>query len=297
MSLLHYGDTIGLIAPSAGLDQKDLAPAENALRDMGFVPLRANNLTSSYRYMAGCDNARAAAINTMLLNPEVKALMCIRGGAGALRALPSLNFDLLRRNPKLIIGLSDSTALQNAALARCAAPSLSGFLPLYDTQDNRLNPQMAARLQSALLDDNHTITSGTCPVSVQTQGEIVGGCLSVLCQLCGTPYFPDLTDKILLLEDIGEKTYKVDLMLQQLKLQPYFARLRAVIFGAFTDCPIQDPADGSIADCINDFAQDLSIPVIRDFNYGHIPERHLLPLGIKTEICTSPQVCTLSWQA
>ncbi len=295
MSLLKKGDKIGIIAPSVGLKDKDLTSSLNFFKKLGLTPVLARNIKSSYRYMAGTDEERAKAINELFEDNSIKALFCLRGGAGATRLLPYLNFSLIKKNPKPIVGLSDSTSLQNALLTKTGNPSLTGFLPLYDIKENKVNQTTEKSLISSLFDDNHQITSGKALLTGSAEGQIIGGCLSVLLYLCGTPYFPDLTDKILILEDIEEKTYKIDLMLNQLKQQKNFKKLKAVIFGAFTDCPIIDEEDGSIDDCIKDFAKNLEIPIITDFSYGHIPARYLIPLGIKVRLSASAKKCSLTW--
>lgn len=295
MSILNKGDKIGIIAPSVGLKDKDLAPTINYFKKLNLTPVFADNIKSAYRYMAGSDKERAEAINKLFKDTSVKALFCLRGGAGATRMLPYLDYRLIKNNKKPIFGLSDSTALQNALIAKCQNPSLTGFLPLYDLNDKTISPLVNKSLKNCLFEDSHSITSGICRHKGSATGEIIGGCLSVLLYLCGTPYFPDLKDKILILEDVEEKTYKIDLMLNQLKQQKNFNKLKGIIIGQFTDCPIIDKEDGTIEDCINDFIKELKIPVVTDFAYGHIPTRHIVPLGIKATLSATDKTCTLKW--
>lgn len=295
MSILNKGDKVGIIAPSVGLKDKDLAPTINYFKKLNLTPVFADNIKSAYRYMAGSDKERAEAVNKLFMDTSVKALFCLRGGAGATRMLPYLDYRLIKNNKKPIFGLSDSTALQNALIAKCQNPSFTGFLPLYDLNDKIINPLVDNSLKNCLFENSHTITSGVCRYKGSATGEIVGGCLSVLLYLCGTPYFPDLKDKILILEDIEEKTYKIDLMFNQLKQQKNFNKLKGIIIGQFTDCPIIDKEDGTIEDCINDFVKDLTIPVVTDFAYGHIPARHIVPLGIKATLKATNKTCTLKW--
>ena len=295
MSFLKKGDKIGIIAPSVGLKDKDIIPSLKYFKKLGLIPVLADNLEKSYRYMAGTDKERADSINKMFADSSIKALFCLRGGAGATRMLPYLDYNLIKKNPKPIIGLSDSTAIQNALFAKSANPSLTGFLPIYDLNDKKLDKEVDKSLQTTLFENKHQITSGKSLIKGSTEGEIIGGCLSVFLYLCGTPYMPDFKDKILILEDIEEKTYKVDLMLNQLKQQKNFNKLKGIIFGAFTDCPIIDPEDGTIEDCIKDFTKGLNIPVVTDFAYGHIPSRHIIPLGIKAKLTATAGKCTLIW--
>lgn len=295
MSFLKQGDKIGIIAPSIGLKEKNIQPTITYFKNLNLKPVLAENLKDSYRYMAGSDERRASAINKMFKNKEIKALFCLRGGAGATRMLPYLDKETIKKNPKPIIGLSDSTAIQNALFSLYKNPSLTGFLPLYDIKEKKIDQHLDKSLKNALFEKEHKITSGKCLVAGKAEGKIVGGCLSVLLYLCGTPYFPDLKDKILLLEDIEEKTYKIDLMFNQLKQQKNFSKLKGIILGAFTDCPIVDPEDGTIEECIKDFTKNLRIPVVTNFAYGHIPSRYVLPIGIKAKLTASNKNCSLSW--
>lgn len=295
MSLLCHGDTIGIIAPSAGLNDKTLQPTIAFFHELGLTVKTAENLNCKYRYMSGTDSERATALNKMFADKDIKALFCLRGGAGSTRILNLLDYNLIKNNHKPIIGLSDSTALQNAVISKSQNPCLTGFLPLYDITDNIINETTKSSLYAALFSDKNEIHSGTCLIEGKAQGNIIGGCLSVLCYLCGTPYFPDLKDKILLLEDVGEKTYKIDLLLNQLKQQKNFNKLKGIIIGQFTKCHIADNEDGSTEDCINDFTQELTIPIIKNFAYGHIPERHIIPLGLPVKLTAEKNTCSISW--
>ena len=295
MSFLAKGDKIGIIAPSVGLKDKEIKPTMDYFNLLGLEPVLAKNLNKSYRYMAGTDKERAEAINDFFADTGIKALFCLRGGAGATRMLPYLDYELIKNNHKPILGLSDSTALQNALIAKAKNPSLTGFLPIYDLNDKTINSLTDISLRNALFEEKHEIMSGRCLKKGFAEGEIVGGCLSVFLYLCGTEYFPDLTGKILLIEDVEEKTYKIDLMLNQLSQQKNFDKLKGIIFGSFTDCPIIDEEDGTVEGCIADFTKDLNIPVITGFDYGHIPARYIVPLGIKVKINVTDDGCSLNW--
>lgn len=295
MSFLTLGDTIALIAPSCGQKKQDLSASLAYFKQLGLNVVLAENLNHEYRYMAGSDKERAEILNQMYKNPDIKALFCIRGGAGSTRMLPFIDFETIKQNPKPIIGLSDSTAIQNAVFTQTGTPSLTGFLPLYDLKEKEINPLVNESLKKALFSEHHLATSGSCLNAGECCGELVGGCLSVFLYLAGTLYMPDLSNKILLLEDVGEKTYKIDLMLNQLKQQQGFNRLKGIVIGKFTDSQISDEADGDISACIRDFTAGLQIPIITDFAYGHIPARHILPLGLPVTLTASATTCSLSW--
>ena len=295
MSWLIKGDTVGIIAPSVGLMDKDIEPTIAYFKQLGLKVELASNIDSSYRYMAGSDIERAKQINKMFRNKKIKALFCLRGGAGATRMLDYLDYDIIKENPKPIIGLSDSTAIQNALFTLCKNPSFTGFLPLYDLKDGCINNVVDSSLRKSLFEGKNAIKSGNALICGNAKGKIVGGCLSVFLYLCGTKYFPNLAGKILLLEELGEKTYKIDMMLNQLKQQKGFDKLKGIILGKFENCKIIDKEDGTINDCINDFAKGLNIPVITDFDYGHISSRYVLPIGIDVRLEVSSKECLVKW--
>ena len=206
-----------------------------------------------------------------------------------------LDYDTIKENKKPIFGLSDSTALQNALITKTNNPSYTGFLPLYDIDENGINKTLENSIKNTLFQNHQKIISGNCHKKGECKGKIVGGCLSVLTYLCGTQYFPNLSGKILLLEDVGEKTYKIDLMLNQLKQQKNFNKLKGIILGQFHNCIVSDKEDGTIEDCIKDFAKDINIPIITDFAYGHIKERYLIPLNKTITLKAGTKECSISW--
>ncbi|MBR2921769.1 MAG: LD-carboxypeptidase [Alphaproteobacteria bacterium] len=295
MSLLKKGDTVGFIAPSSFVKNKDIDASLKYLNQMGLKVKLAKNITEEYRYMAGSDKIRAQAINKMFADKDIKALFCVRGGAGSTRILPYLDYDLIKVNKKAIIGLSDSTGIQNALISLSGTPAFTGYLPAYKPNQNNADDKAGGYLKSLLFDEHHEIISGKCRIKGEAEGKIVGGNLSVLCYLCGTKYFPSLKDKILLIEEVGEKTYKIDLLLNQLKQQKDFGKLKGIIFGQFKDCKIASECDGSIDECIKDFTSDLKIPIIYNFEYGHIDHSFILPLGIKVKMISSNKKCSILW--
>ena len=295
MSLLKKGDTVAFVAPSSFVKKADISQAVEYFKQMGLKVKLADNITEEYRYMAGSDKKRANVINKMFADEKIKALFCVRGGAGSTRILPFLDYDLIKANKKAIIGLSDSTGVQNALVSLSSTPAFTGYLPAYKPNQNNAEDKAGKNLQHMLFDNHHEIVSGISLIKGKAEGKIIGGNLSVLCYLCGTKYFPSLKGKILLIEDVGEKTYKIDLLLNQLKQQKDFDKLKGIIFGQFTDCKIASASDGTIEDCIKDFTVGLNIPTICNFEYGHIDHSLILPLGIKVKMLSSDKKCSICW--
>ncbi len=293
MFKLSKGDKVGIISPSSCLEDNDISPALAYLRQCGLTPILGKHVHNQYRYMGGTDQQRAEDIMNFFRDKKIKALFCTRGGAGSLRVLPYLDYELIKNNPKPIFGLSDSTALQNGIYSRSKNVSYSGFLLLYDFRNGPIAPMQDNDLKRIFAGQSQFYQSGDCVISGQTSGILIGGNIYALNSLCGTPYFPDLKNKILLLEDVGIKSYQLDIMLQQLKLQKGFDKIRGIIFGQFSDIRIVDECDGTIDDNINYFCADLKIPVIKNFAYGHIKERHILPIGRKINL--DADKCTVSF--
>ncbi len=295
MSLLKKGDKVAFVAPSSFVKKEKLKASEAFLRKLGLEVVYAENIEHEYRYMAGSDEERAAIINRMFADKSIKALICVRGGGGSSRILPYLNYKLIKSNKKPIIGLSDSTSLQNAVVQLGENICLTGYLGAYFPDENNLKSKTGKSLKSALFDDVHEVKSGKSLISGNAKGKLVGGNLSCLNYLCGTKYFPSLKDSILLLEDVGEKTFHIDQKLNQIKQQKGFDKLKGIIIGQFSDSIIVDKEDGSFADCIKDFIAELNIPVIYDFDYGHVKNREILPLGAEVSICSSGKKCLVKW--
>lgn len=295
MSLLKKGDTVAFVAPSSFIKQDEIKDALEYFKQIGIKVKVASNICDEYRYMAGSDKKRADIINKMYLDKKIKAIFCVRGGAGSTRILPHIDYNLIKSNKKPIIGLSDSTGLQNALISLSSIPAYTGYLPAYKTKQNNAKDKSGKQLQDILFADKHEIVSGNCLIKGEAEGKIIGGNLSVLNYLCGTKYFPSLKGKILLIEDVGEKTYKIDLMLNQLKQQKGFNGLKGIIIGKFSDCKIADIIDGTIEDCIKDFTDGLKIPIINNLDYGHINHSLIIPLGIKVKMVSSEKKCSIMW--
>lgn len=279
MVQLRKGDKIGIISPSAGLENKDLSLALTYLKNQGLEPVLGQYINAQYHYMGGTDQQRAEDIMHFFSDSDIKAIFCTRGGAGSMRVLPHLDYHIIRNNPKPIFGFSDSTALQNGIYSLTGNISYTGFLLVYDFKDGAINPLQQADLAKVFAGKKSTYLSGETVNSGMSEGILVGGNIYAFNSLCGTPYFPNLAGKILLLEDVGIKSYQLDLMLRQLKMQRGFSKIRGIIFGQYENIRIVDECDGTIDDNINYFCQDIKVPVIKNFQYGHIPARHILPIG------------------
>ena len=293
---LNPGDTVGLVSPSKATDEAlDLQIAQEVMQALGFKVKTGKHLASRRGHLAGTDAERAADLNTMFADQEVKAIICLRGGSGAARLLPLLDYDLIRRNPKVLLGYSDITALHNAIHAQTGlvtfhGPNGTGSWNAFNADQFRrvffsrelMQYQNVIDAKGELAQrQNRTVTLSGGKV----QGELIGGNLTVLTALAGSPYLPAFDGKILFLEDVEEAPYRIDRMLSTLKLMGALDRISGFIFGECTDCK---PGGGfgwlTMDQIFEDHIKPLKIPAYRGAMIGHIRQQFIVPVGGKVEM-------------
>ena len=293
---LTPGDKIGLVSPSRNVTEQEIAKGVEYLRSLGLVPVMGKNAFKSFRYMGGPAAERAEDIMGFFLDPEIKAIFATSGGDGSQYILPLLDFELIKKNPKPLFGFSDTTALQNALVEKCDLICPYGLTLNYDFRNGNLNKTLDASVKNIIFGNEFCYCAGKPVIVGEARGKLIGGCLSLFRNLCGTPYFPSLKGAILLVEDEQEMTYKLDLMLQQISQCKDFDKLSGIIFGNFFECTMRRERDGSIDEVISYFSERLTIPVIKDFPSGHEFERVMLPLGAEVKLLSSAngcQVCSI----
>ncbi|MGI9455927.1 MAG: S66 peptidase family protein [Aeoliella sp.] len=290
--LLKPGDAISLIAPSGPVDEHALERAIVELERRGYRCKTHGDLTRRNGYLAGTDDERAAEFNAAVNDPETCALLPVRGGYGASRILDRLDYQALARYPKSICGFSDITALHSAVhryagLATFHGPNLQDGIGHIDGMD----PVAAASYWQMLTGQSETPPTSLiepaprCLVGGFCEGPVVGGNLAVLAALVGTPYEIETKGCILLLEDVGEATYRVDRMLAQLRLTGMLDEAVGIVLGQFTDCETSvAEMDGSLEHVFNDYFACLSIPVIADYPVGHDRQNTTVPLGLPVQL-------------
>lgn len=293
---LRQGDTVALVSPSAATDEAlSLQLAREAMEALGFKVTAGAHLASRRGHLAGTDAERAGDLNAAFADPDVKAIVCVRGGSGAARLLPLLDYAAVRRNPKVLLGYSDITALHNALLAQAGLVTFHG--PIGSGSWNRFNVDQFRRvfLDRELMTYQNVIDAGDelVPRKNRTvtltggkaRGELVGGNLTVLTALAGSPYLPDFSEKILFLEDVSEAPYRVDRMFSTLKLMGALDRIAGFVFGECTDC---DPGDGygslTLDQIFEDHIRPLGIPAYRGAMIGHIRQQFIVPVGGRVEL-------------
>lgn len=294
---LRRGDTVGLVKPASFLaDDFDVQLAMEAIAAMGLVPKPAPHLMERHGYLAGTDQARAADLNAMYADKTVKAVFAARGGWGSARILPHLDFDLIRANPKLLIGFSDITALHMAFAARAGFPTIHGpnagaawgklswdaFRKVaFDGEMPTLrNPEGSEDRLVQRQWRTRTIRAG------KATGRLLGGNLTVLTSLLGTPYLPAFDGAILFLEDVDEAEYRIDRMLTQLALAGILGRVAGIVFGQCTECQASGPSYGgfTVSQLLRQHLLPLGVPAFEGALIGHIDDQFSIPVGAQAEI-------------
>jgi len=294
---LRTGDTVGLIEPAGfTADAFDLDLVLETIRGMGLVPRPAPNIMSRHGYLAGRDEERAAHVNAMFADRQVRAIFAVRGGWGSARVLPHLDFDLIRANPKLLIGFSDITAFHLALAARTNCPSIHG--PNAASSWGRLSWDSFRRLAFDAETPTWSSPAGTDDRLAQRSGRIrtfrpgtasgplIGGNLTVLSALVGTPFMPSFDGAILFLEDVDEAQYRIDRMLTQLALAGILRRVAGVVFGQCTDCVNRGASLGgfTLSEVLAHHLTPLGVPAFQGALFGHIDNQFSLPVGVRAEI-------------
>ncbi|HEY3927613.1 MAG TPA: LD-carboxypeptidase [Candidatus Koribacter sp.] len=284
---LVEGDTIGIVAPASNIDPNALAAACTNLKRMGYVPYYLDSIVDRDLYFAGSVQRRVAELEHMFAKPEVRAVLCARGGYGANYLLPHLDVNKFLANPKPFIGYSDNTCLLTW-LADHGLVTFHGPMATKDFASQRGVDEAWWKLalgSAAALERSFAPTELEVIATGEGEGILYGGCLSILVASLGTPYEIKTDGTILFLEDMNEKPYQVDRMLMQLKFAGKFENVRGVIVGEMLDCVQPNGQDYSLQDVIGRVLGDLKIPIVYGFSSGHVRGMNrVLPLGVQASL-------------
>ena len=303
---LLAGATIGLVTPASNVpENEELLAAMDLVRSLGFEAKAASNLRRRKQYLAGSDQQRADDLNGMFADQEVDAIFCVRGGYGSGRLLRNLDYSTIASNPKILMGYSDITAILNAIHLKTGMITYHGPIAgdnfsryTYD-QFHRIlmEPRQTTRIgepppfdqKPGVVERKNRLTS---IVPGQAVGRLIGGNLSLLVTLLGTPYEPDFDGAILFMEDVSEPPYSVDRMLTHLWLTGNLERVAGIVFGKFTD----DNYDGntlSMEQVLRERCEPLGIPTLRGAMIGHIGDQTVVPIGANAHLDVDAGTLTL----
>lgn len=298
---LKAGATIGVIAPASAAKRKTTEAGLQYLRDRGYKIKTAPNLNRGKFFLAGPDAVRLKYLEQFLRDPEIDGIICVRGGYGLIRIIDQLNYTRLAKvKPKVLVGYSDITVLQMALAAKLGWVTYSG--PMVSSEMGQTISPFSEEWLWRMIGGHSYPVELTNPEDQPLQvfrpgsaeGVLIGGCLSLITPLLGTALMPDLKGAILVIEDIGEKTYHLDKHLQILRLHGVFDQIAGLIVGQFTDCLPKNPKRSfTLEDYLNNVLKGYHFPVITNCAYGHLKRRLTLPIGVRVRLSTDPISITL----
>lgn len=294
---LCAGDLVAIVAPSSPADEKQINEYSQRLQKAGYRVLVPENIGRQSGYLAGTDDQRVDELNTMIRDPKVRAIFPARGGYGLTRILDRLDYEALRRDPKIITGFSDITALHLAVSRKCRLITFhspvpmselwQGPLPAYVYSDELFTRAIFAGSYSQgtgyVISAPHDRPAKMMVAGV-SQGRLVGGNLTLISSTMGTPMAIDATDAILFLEDVDEAPYRIDRMLSQLRLAGVLNQISGVILGDFSHQ--QGATQDEIDRVLRDYFEQAPYPVLQHFPVGHIATNATLPIGALVELNT-----------
>jgi muramoyltetrapeptide carboxypeptidase len=293
---LKPGDTIGIIAPaSPPRNEERIERSVRYFERLGYRVELGKNIRDGVGYLAAPDKERLADLHAMFRSKRVKAIFYHRGGFGSIRLLDKIDYDLIRRNPKIVVGYSDATSLfcalhKKAGLASCFFGPMPG-VDLWGEVDP-FTEEHFWRAVTSCKPGSLSIPENTAPLTPllgkergTATGRMIGGNLTVFCSLLGTPYQPSFRNCIPFLEEIDEKPRKIDAYLAQLRLAGMFDDAQAILLGKFTNCDTDPDAPTlPLAQIFEHYFGKLKVPVLSDLPFGHEKQMWTLPFGAKLRI-------------
>ncbi len=299
---LKQGARVALIAPSSPPSEVKFAKAFENLRALGLTVVEGKNLYAQNGYLAGSDQARLNDLHWAFQDKEIDAIWCVRGGYGASRLLPDIDFDLIKRNPKILIGYSDITALhvaiqQQTGLVTFHGPVAAGDLPLNTIEHLKAVLFDGNPAHSILASSQDSTSAEYQPFTISSghaTGRLTGGNLSLLAAMAGTVYEPIFRNKLVFMEDLGEVPYRIDRMLTQLLQATDLKKAAGIALGVFNECqPKPDAPSLTLAEMLRDRLGNLGIPVVYGIPFGHVSYQATLPYGIKAALDADKQELNL----
>ena len=294
-SFLKENDTIGLVSPAGKIDSIVIENAINYLESKKLRCVVALHAADSYNQFSSTDELRAEDLQTMFNNPDIKAIWCTRGGYGSMRLIDKLDFSILEKYPKWLIGFSDITVFHSVLREKVGLASVHGAMCLNLSAES---------LSESGMDNLWKLLFGELPMyqsnhllnrKGNASGILIGGNLSLMCALIGSPYDFDPKGKILFIEDVGEYLYRLDRMMQSLKISGKLSGLSGLIAGQFSDIKDNETPFGKSAyEIISEAVAEYNYPVIYDFPAGHSKRNEPLLLGVKVEIKADAKIIFFS---
>ena len=290
---LKKRDLIGIVTPASPVaDPSRIDRGVSYLERLGYNVIVGANVKKQHGYLAGTDEERAADLHAMFRDRRVRMIICARGGYGTPRLLQMLDYRLIKRNPKIFVGFSDITALQLAFWEKCGLVTFHA--PMLATDMAEPMDPFTEEMFWLMVTSNAKVGFVAFPEPMETRilrpgsfaGHLLGGNLSLLVSLLGTPYQPTLDNSALFLEDVGEEPYRIDRMLMHLQNAGALSRCCGALVGQCADCEPRDTSNPSLTldEVLKEFAHAFKKPVISNVPFGHVKQKLTLPVGVKVRV-------------
>jgi muramoyltetrapeptide carboxypeptidase len=297
---LGQGDTVGIVAPCSPVEREALEAGCARLRELGYRTHYLPSILDRDLYFAGTIERRVGELHEMFADPEVRAIVCARGGYGCNYLLPYLDAGLVRANPKIFVGYSDLTWLLGwlNGLGHIAFHGPMAAKSFAKEDGVHLDSWLAV-LGGEPCSLRFGSGSSVEPlVEGSASGILSGGCLSIITAALGTPYELETAGRVLLLEDVAAKPYQIDRMMMQLKMAGKLRGVRAIIFGEMLDCVQPGGQDYSLPEIVARIVADLGVPVAYGLPSGHVARQNItLPFGVPVELSVGPQAVELHMES
>src|SRR5258708_912045 len=284
---LHQGDLVGIVLPASTVKKSDLDAGCEALRRAGYRPFYFDSILDQDLYFAGSVTRRARELEEMFVRDDVRAIVCARGGYGSNYLLNAIDIDTIRTHPKILVGYSDLTTLLTYFLDFAGLVTFHGPMAAKDwAHDAGVDlASWQAALSGAPAWDVELNSEVTGLEDGEAEGQMYGGCLSILVASLGTRYEGSTSDTILFLEDVAAKPFQIDRMLMQLKLAGKFDGVRGIIFGEMLDCAQSANQGYTLQEVITRIVGDLGLPVAYGVSSGHVTSGNItLPFGVQARL-------------
>lgn len=312
--VLRPGDRVGMVAPASNVyEPEELLIAKETMELYGFKVELSRNITAQNGYLAGSDAQRAADVNEMFRRPDIRGIVTFSGGYGCSRILPFLDYAQIQRSPKVIVGHSDITALLIGIHQKTGLITFHGSSGLTGVGDYArehfrraiMTPQTLGAIAQPPPSDPNTVERTNRLITIvpgKATGQLIGGNLTLVTNLIGTPFEPDTRGKILFLEDIGEEPYRIDRMLTQLWLAGKLQAAAGIALGRFVDCyPKEYQASFfqtiSLENVLRDRFEALGKPTLYNLMFGHVRENAVLPIGATATLDATAKTLTVNESA
>lgn len=302
---LQENSRIGIIAPASFIKEEDFEKIKQNLASLGLIAVPSKNLFKQFGYLGGNDVERVEDLHEMFLRNDIDGIMCARGGYGTPRLLRLIDYELIRKNPKVLIGYSDITALLIAIFVKTGLITFHGAVGISTFNDFTkkyfvevlMDAKDFIELESVpeeKSEENSSIESILKINSGRAEGRLIGGNLSLLVNLIGTEFDFELNDRILFIEEVGEEPYRIDRMLTQLINSKKLEKCRAIVMGNFSNCEVkkENPSFSvslNLREVLIDRLGSLGIPVVYGLSFGHIKNKFTLPVGVTAMIDTDKE--------